>query len=164
MRFDHFVRSEPLHEQPGPFDIVFNQLQPFDVLLLPSDATDPRDQAIRKCDPIPYPLVSSTIHNMHFTPAVVFRPSSPHHHRLRVPFATDPHPIRCIDILARSAFLRGSCIIIVDVVLLGEVGLCLNPSAVAVSFVTNSVRRGIITSGSFALCHGKNVFRLVSRS
>lgn len=151
MRFDHFVRSEPLHEQPGPFDIVFNQLQPFDVLLLPSDATDPRDQAIRKCDPIPYPLVSSTIHNMHFIPAVVFRPSSPHHHRLRAPFATDPHPIRCIDILARSAFLRGSCIIIVDLVLLGEVGLCLNPSAVAVSFVTNSVRRGIITSGSFAL-------------
>lgn len=30
--------------------------QPFDILLTSSDATDPRDQAIRKCDPIPSPL------------------------------------------------------------------------------------------------------------
>jgi len=144
VRFDYFVRGEPLLEQPDPFDIVFNQLP---TLRHPPPPPLRRRWSTRssdtQCDPIPSPLVSSTIHNMHFTPAVVLRPSSPHHHRLRVSFATDPH------LSDASTFLRvqrvREVVLVVGLVLLGEIGVCLNSSAVAVSLVIVSVKESIVS-------------------
>lgn len=123
VRFDQFVRGERLHERPDPSISYPINYQPFDVHL-PSGAIDPRDQAKRNCDPIPFPLVSSSIHNMHFIPAVVFRLPSPHSHHLRAPFATDLHLTRCVDILRLPAFLKGSCILFVDSSVLGDTCLC----------------------------------------
>jgi hypothetical protein len=80
-QFDQFVRGERIHEPPDPSISYPINYQPFDILLLLSSDADPRDQAIRKCDPIPIP------------PRIVHDPQLAFYPRRRFPsFVISPVP------------------------------------------------------------------------
>jgi hypothetical protein len=96
---------------------------------------------------------------MHFTPAVVLRhlistalePLSQSIHT-----SSDASAFLPVQLFPKGRF--------VGLVLLSEIGVCLNPPPMAVNLVMVRLRRDKVFSDCFALCHGKDMFHLVSPS
>jgi hypothetical protein len=150
-QFDQFVRGERIHEPPDPSISYPINYQPFDILLLLPSGVDPRDQAIRKCDPIPYP----PSYRPRSTACILLPPSfsvlRPLTSTVLEPPSRPIHTLSDASTFLRVQILKGSCIIVVGLVLLGETGVCLNPLTMAVSLVIIPIRRNIFICGCFAL-------------